>query len=197
MSVRRPLSVRTKLLASAALVGLLLAGVATVVQSAFTSTVRNQGNTFEAGSITLSGSVDRATALFDLHGLKPGSTASRCIKVTYASTGGLASTLKLYGATSGALAQHLKVKVHRGSFPGAPPAGGACTGFSPASGIPMFDGTLATFPASWSGGAVDMDPNWTDGESAVFRVDVELADNDDAQGATATHELVFEARTNG
>jgi hypothetical protein len=41
----------------------------------------------------------------------------------------------------------------------------------------------------------DTDANWTDGESAVYRIDVELADDDDAQGESATHELVFEART--
>src|SRR5688572_10266497 len=103
MRVSRPLSVRSKLLASAALVGLLLAGVAAVVQSAFTSTVRNSGNTFEAGSIELSGSVDSSTALFDLSGIKPGPVASRCIRVSYASDGGLASAVKIHGTTTGTL----------------------------------------------------------------------------------------------
>lgn len=194
MRVRRPLPVRTKLLASVALVGLLLAAVGAVVQSAFTSTVTNSGNTFEAGSIELTGSVDRGSALFDLDGLKPGSTASRCVKVSYGSSGGLASTVRLYGTTSGALAPHLKLKVTRGSFPGAPPAGGACTGFVPGGGAALFDGTLAAFPGDYAGGVPDSDSSWTDGESAVYRIDVELADDDDAQGAAATHELVFEAR---
>ena len=194
MRVRRPLSVRSKLLASVALVGLLLAGVAAVVQSAFTSTVRNSGNTFEAGSIALSGSVDRASALFDLDGLKPGAGASKCIKVTYDSTGALNSTVRLYGATTGALAQPLKLKVVRGTFPGTPPAGGACTGFTPAAGAALFDGTLAGFPDDYGSGVVDTDTSWADNESAVYRIDVELADSDDAQGGTATHEFVFEAR---
>lgn len=194
MRVRRPLSTRSKLLTSVALVGLLLAGVAAVVQSAFTSTLRNSGNTFEAGTISLSGSVDRSTALFDLKGIKPGPVASRCIKVTYHATGGLSSTLKIHGTTAGTLAPHLRMKITRGSFPGAPPAGGACTGFAPSSGIPMYDGSLANLPSSWSTGVLDVDVNWTDGESSVYRIDVDLADTDDAQGATATHELVFEAR---
>ena len=194
MRVRRPMSVRTKLLASVALVGLLLAGVAAVVQSAFTSTVRNSGNTFDAGSIALSGSVDRATALFDLEGLKPGAGASKCVKVSYASTGGLASSVRLYGVTAGALAQHLKLKVVRGTFPGTPPAGGACTGFTPAAGAALFDGTLAGFPDSYDTGLADADTSWANGESAVYRIDVELADNDAAQGGTANHEFVFEAR---
>ncbi|HEV2062325.1 MAG TPA: hypothetical protein VGR12_05690 [Solirubrobacteraceae bacterium] len=188
------MSVRSKLLASVALVGLLLAGVAAVVQSAFTSTVTNSGNTFEAGSITLTGSVDRASALFDLDGLKPGSTASGCIKVSYASSGGLSSTVRLHGATTGALAPHLSVKVVRGTFSGDTPSGGACTGFVADGGAALFDGTLAAFPDDYAGGVADSDPAWTDGESAVYRIDVELADSDDAQGATATHQFVFEAR---
>lgn len=193
MRARRPLSVRSKLLASVALVGLLLAAVGAVVQSAFTSTVSSSGNTFDAGSIELTGSVDRGSALFDLDGLKPGSGASRCVKVTYGSSGGLASTVRLYGATTGALAPHLDVRVTRGSFPGAPPAGGACTGFVGA-GDALFDAPLSEYPDDYAGGLPDPDSAWTDGESAVYRIDVELADSDDAQGASASHEFIFEAR---
>jgi hypothetical protein len=194
MRVRRPLSVRSKLLASAALVGLLLAGVAAVVQSAFTSTVSNSGNTFAAGSIQLTGSVDRGSALFDLSGLKPGAGASRCVKVSYGSSGGLASTVRLYGPTTGALAPHLDVTVTRGSFPGAPPADGACTGFVPNGQAALFDGPLSAYPDDYARGLVDTDLAWTNGESAVYRIDVELADSDAAQGGSATHEFVFEAR---
>lgn len=193
MRARRPVSVRSKLLASVALVGLLLAGVGAVVQSAFTSTVSSSGNTFDAGSIELTGSVDRGAALFDLDGLKPGSSASRCVKVTYASSGGLASTVRLYGAATGALAPHLDVQVTRGGFPGVTPAGGACTGFV-AAGAPLFDAPLSDYPDDYAGGLADPDSAWTDGESAVYRIDVELVDSDDAQGASATHGFVFEAR---
>ena len=132
--------------------------------------------------------------MFDLHGLKPGSTASRCIKVSYASASGLSSTVRLYGTTTGALAPHLKFKVTRGTFPGAPPAGAACTGFTAAPTTPLFDGTLATFPTSYGAGVNDTNANWTNGEQAVYKVDVELADTDAAQGAIATHELIVEAR---
>jgi hypothetical protein len=194
MRVRRPMSAPAKLLASVALVGLLLAGVAAVVQSAFTSTVRNSGNTFEAGSIALTGSVDKATAFFDLHGLKPGVVTSKCIKVSYTSTGSLASTVRLYGITSGALAPYLHLKLTRGSFPSTPPAGGACTGFTPAAGAALFDGTLAAFPDTYSTGLADTDTSWSDGESAVYKIDVDVSDTDAAQGGTASHEFVFEAR---
>ena len=195
MRARCPRSVRSKLLASAALLALLVATVGVVVQSAFTSTVRNPNNSFVAGHIDLSGSVEREPALFELRGLKPGSTASRCIKVTYAASGGLSSTVRLWGQNSGALGEHLKVRVTRGAFPAAPPANAACTGFVASSTTPLYDATLARFPTSYETGIVDTDPAWTSGDSAVYRIDVELADSDDAQGASATHEFVFEART--
>ncbi len=196
MRARRPLSVRTKLLASAALVGLLLAGVSAVVQSAFTSTVRNPGNKFQAGSITLSGSVDKSTAMFDLKGMQPGTVVTRCIKVSYASEGDLASTLKVYGLTSGPLAPHVRIRVLRGHFNGPEPGGSSCTNFQLSTAIPMFNGALDTFPSTYATGLSDMDPNWTDGESGVFKIEAEVADTDQAQGLSATHELVFEARTN-
>lgn len=195
MRARRPLSARSKLLASAALVGLLLAAVAAVVQSAFTSTVRNPGNTFEAGTIELSGSIDRESALFDLRGLKPGPVASRCVRVAYASSGGLASTVRLYGATTGPLGEHLDVRIVRGTFSGAAPADGGCSGFTASSQTPLYAGTLAALPASYAAGIEDSDGAWTDGESAVYRIDVDLADSDDAQGDAATSELIFEARS--
>ena len=195
MRVRRPVSIRSKLVASVALVGLLLAAVGAVVQSAFTSTVRNEGNRFQAGYVQLLGSVDRGSALFDLDGLKPGAGASRCIAVSYGGSEGLASTVRLYGRTTGILAPHLKLKVTRGTFPNdVAPTAPSCSGFTPAPGSALFDGTLAGYPDDYAAGLVDPDGAWTDGESAVYRIDVELTDNDDAQGGSATHEFVFEAR---
>ena len=195
MRVRRPLSVRSRLLASAALIGVLLSVAAAVVQSGFTSAVRNPNNTFQAGTIDLSANVGAEPALFGLRGLRPGSTASKCIRVSYAAAGGLAAVVKLWGQNAGPLAPHLKVRVLRGAFPGPPPANADCTGFAASPSTPLFDGTLAGFPSSYATGIVDPDPAWTSGESAAYRIDVELADTDDAQGASATHEFVFEART--
>ncbi len=194
MRVRRPLSARSKLLASAALLVLLLAA-ATVVRSSFTSTVRNPDNTFQAGHIDLSANIGAQPALFELRGLRPGSQASKCVKLTYAASGGLASVVKLWGRNAGALAPHLEVKVTHGSFAGAPPDNFACTGFAASQAAPLYEGTLARFPTSYAGGITDPDPAWTSGETAVYRIDVALADTDEAQGASATHEFVFEART--
>ncbi len=194
MRDRRPLSARSRLLASVALLALLLAAVSAVVQSAFTSTLAHPPSTFAAGTIALSGSVDRGSALFTLRGMKPGPEHSRCIKVTYDSTGGLESTVRLYGTSSGALADMMFAKITRGRFDGPAPADGSCAGFV-ADGDPIFHQFLVNMPGSYGEGIRDPDPSWTDGDSAVYRIDIELGDRDEAQGGTATHELVVEART--
>lgn len=196
MRARRPLSVRSRLLASVALVGLLLAAVSAVVHSAFTSTVRSADNTFEAGTITLSGSHDAGSALFSLSGLKPGPVASRCVNVSYASTGGLDSTVKFYGVSHGGLEDRLVATIARGTFTGPPPAGGGCAGFVADPGDPLFLAPLSLLPSNYAGGIVDPDPSWTDGDTAAYRIDVELADSDDAQGGSTTHELIFQAQNN-
>lgn len=196
------MSVRSKLLVSAAVVGLLAAAVAAVVHSSFTSTARNTGNTFEAGSIALADD-DAEQVLFDLHGLKPGTPiAPKCLTVSFASTGSLTSAVRLYGATTGALADDLDVTLTRGSFPDGKPAGNACTGFAADSadhagkgaGV-LFAGTLDAYPDSWAAGIADPRTTWHAGDAASYRIDVALADTDEAQGATATHAFAFEART--
>lgn len=194
MRVRRPLSVRSKLLASAALAGLLLAAVGAVVHSAFTSTVRNDGNFFQAGTVGLDGNFDRATALFDLRELKPGPVGTRCVRVVYHG-GDLVSTVRMYGETDGSLQDHLDVEVTRGRFEGAVPSGGSCAGFVADPGDPLFDGSLASFPSSYAAGVVDPDGAWSDGEAAAYRIAVDLDDIDRAQGLAVTQAFVFEART--
>lgn len=106
-------TIRGKLTASIAVCVLLLAAVSLVVFSAFSSVTKSEGNTFDAGSITVSNN-GPTTALFAMTGMKPGSTQTRCVKVTYATSGGLSSTMRLYGATTGTLGQYLSVKVVRG-----------------------------------------------------------------------------------
>ena len=195
MRARRPLSVRSRLLASVALLGLLFAAVSAVVHSAFTSTVRSSENTFEAGTITLTGSADSESALFALSGLKPGPVASRCLAVSYESTGGLASEVRLHGFSHGGLEEALVVTITRGTFSGAAPTDGSCAGFVADPGDPLFYGPMSRLPQTDADGLRDADPSWTDGESAAYRIDVELADTDQAQGGSTTHELVFQAHS--
>lgn len=186
------MSLRTKALATVAVLGLLATAVAAVVHSSFTATAGSSSNSFESGSISLSDD-DSEKVLFKVEGLEPASPpTSRCLKVTYGSTGGLESRVRLFGETSGALADHLKLRVSRGSFEGSAPAGNGCSGFVASDAL--FDGTLAEYPDSWSAGIVDPD-TWSAGDAAVYRFEVSLADSDAAQGKSASQSFAFEART--
>ena len=187
------MSVRTKLLSTIAVLAVLAAAVSAVVHSSFTATARNDGNTFETGSVALSDN-DSEKVLFDLDGLEPASPPARkCVRVAYGSTGGLKSSVRLFGTTSGALAEHLRVKVTRGSFSGAAPDGNGCTGFT-AGGV-LFDDSLAAYPDRWDDGIRDPDASWEAGDAAVYEIAVSLADTDDAQSKSASHAFTFEART--
>jgi hypothetical protein len=189
------MSLRTKLLATVAVLGLLAGALGAVVHSSFTATAKNEGNSFETGSISLTDG-DSAHVLFDLDGLEPASgVQSRCVKVSYGSTGALRSTVRLFGTSSGALSEYLNVKVTRGSFAGGAPGANGCDGFSADANGVLFDDTLDVYPRSWDDGIVDPDTQWQAGDSAVYRFDVAVADTDDAQGKSASHAFSFEART--
>jgi hypothetical protein len=89
------MSNRSKLVATAAVLGLLAASLTAVVHSSFSSTARNDGNTFQAGSIELADD-DREQVLWDLQGLQPSTKIDRrCVTLTYGSTGGLRSAVRL------------------------------------------------------------------------------------------------------
>src|SRR5262245_35312701 len=103
------MSVRTKLLASFAVLALLISSVAAVVHSSFTATAKNEGNSFQTGSISLTDN-DSEQVLFDAHGLEPASAPiAKCVKVSYGSDGALKSSVRLFGTTSGALADNLEL----------------------------------------------------------------------------------------
>lgn len=189
-------SIRSKALATIAVGGLLVAAVSALVFSAFSSTTRIKGNTFQAGSIKLSDS-SQGSALFRASGMKPGDVLTKCVKVSYASVGNLKSAVRLYGTTTGGgLDRFLTVTVTRGSFPQGQPEPGECFGFTPdATGATVFSGSMSAFPTSWQTGTADRNPQWANGDSAVYRVEVALADDDQAQGLDAAQELVWEART--
>jgi hypothetical protein len=111
-------------------------------KAAFNSSTSNAANSWTAGTVALSDD-DSSAAMFSATGLVPGSTATKCISVTYG--GDVTSSVKLYGAsptTTNALSSWLDMTIEigaGGSF-------GSCTAFTPASTI--FTGTLNTFGAT-------------------------------------------------
>jgi hypothetical protein len=190
-----------RIVASLFVAAALTAAVSAVVFSSFTSTAKNAGNTFQAGSIALTANVP-GTAVFGMSGLKPGDTQARCIRVGLAAAGGLVSSVRLYGTTTTSapsgpgLARYLALKVTRGTFAGAAPAGNDCAGFTADGGnAVLFDDALSAYPASYAAGVADAGTAWKDADSAVYRLEVTALDDDRAQGLDATTEFAFEART--
>ena len=179
----------------------LAAGGATF--AAYTATTQNDSNRIEAGSVKLSDNGD-GTSLMSMASGVPGDTRSACIKVAF--DGSLASTVRLYGTTTGSgLDQYLDLKVTRGTYSPSDPAFKSCTNFQAdgtnylgaGNGV-IYNGTLQGFPDNYAAGLVDptsgSPESWTNGEVHVYRFDVTLQQNFAAQTLNAMQTFSWEAR---
>ncbi len=189
-----------KLLLSLIVLGLagLLAGVGTY--SAFSQSTTNGGDSFAAGTVSISDN-DAATAMLSLSGAKPGDSTTGCIRVTY--SGSLDAGVRLYGSVSGALAPYLTLTVTRGTD--AAPSFPSCAGFSAdgtdyigaGAGV-VYDGLLSGYPASYAAGIVDphagSPETWTTAEVHSYRFRATLANDPSAQGQSGTASFTWEAR---
>jgi hypothetical protein len=193
-----------KVLATLVVIGLVgtVGGWATF--SAFSSTTSNSGNSFAAGTVAI-GDNDADAAMFTMTGLKPGSNDTGCIKVTF--TGSLASSVKLYGTTTGTgLDQYVTLKVTRGTD--SSPSFDSCTNFTAdateylgagqGAGV-IYNGTLQGFADSYAAGIQDPPGTaevWTNNEAHSYKFEVTVQDNNSAQGLNATQAFTWEARNN-
>jgi len=130
--------------------------------------------------------------MFELTNMVPGTTASRCITVTY-SSGAATADVVLYGAASGELAPYLDLTVEFEN--GATNTFANCTGFL-ADGT-AYSGTVAGFAAShtnFGSGA----GSWSvaNGDTRVYRFTATLQDDNAAQGKAASASFTWEAQTN-
>ena len=181
-------------------IGLLLsAGV--VWQSsyaAFSATTSNAGNTLTAGTVKLTDAAN-GTAVLSMTALKPGSTGTGCIKLTYG--GSLAAATKLYIAsgdltttTPSNLAPFLTLKVDEGS--GSDPA---CSDFVQSANdfnsANATTGTLNSFATAATNFATGVGA-WTPTTGAVktYRFTWTVQDNNNAQGLNATVKFTWEAQ---
>lgn len=188
------------LLATIVVLGLLVAAVGSAVFSAYTSVASNDGNTFTAGTIALTDN-DSGSALFNVQGFTPGDTFVRCIQVSYASTGGVQSSVRFFGQTGGnGLDEFLDVRVRRGTTTAVNPSGD-CAGFTPdavdyngdGNGV-IVNSTLRAFPDDYATGIVDPAASWSAGASAVYEIAISVQSSPLAQGLDATQDFSFEAR---
>lgn len=186
-----------------ALGALVVATAGGVTWAAFTATAVNSGDEIQSGTVKLDDN-DNGSAVLALSAAEPGAADTGCIKVTF--NGSLASTVRLFGTTSGTgLDQYLDLKVTRGSYTPSDPGFDSCTNFQPdvtdylglGAGV-VYEGTLQGYPDSYAAGIVDPlsggPESWTNGESHVYKLEVQLRHNLAAQGLNATQQFTWEAR---
>jgi hypothetical protein len=190
---------KRKLFLSLLVVGLLGALAGFGAFSAFTSTTANPGNSFAAGTVAL-GDNDAGAAFYSLSNQKPGSSTTKCIKVTY--TGTLDADVKLYTTSSiGSLGQYVDLTITPGTQPTS--TFPDCTSFTPDAGGAIFNNTLQNFAtnhASYATGLSDYpgsSTKWVTNDAVVYRFVLTLQSGtpDSAQGgSTGAHSFTWEAR---
>jgi hypothetical protein len=165
-------------------------------QAALSDTTDNPGNEFNAGEITLSDN-DSGAFLYNVDNALPGDTVEKCIQVSYTSTG-LDSTVELYmGTPIGTVGPYVDMTVDVGTQ--ATPAFPDCTGFTAEDNL--YTGTLSGFQTTYgaAGAGVAYSPNdpdpWTNGDTVVYRVTLELQSTPRAPGEnfTGVHTYTWQA----
>jgi hypothetical protein len=205
--IRRMTLTARKLAATAALIGVAAALLGAGTWSAFSGTTSNSGDSFAAGTVTITDD-DSGAAMLALSDVRPTATDTSCIAVTY--EGSLPASVRLYGTTTGTgFDPYIDVQVTRGTI--ASPSFDLCTGFTADStdyigagaGV-VYNGTLQGFPDSYSSGLVDptsgSPESWTTNERHVYKIQVTvksgLSSYNAAENKTATQAFEWEARNN-
>lgn len=180
-----------KLQAVGVLAGLaLVSGVVLQVSSAaFTSTTENAGNSWDAGTVTLTDN-DSDTALFSVTGLAPEDTGNNCIEVTYSGSIAPGAAVSLHaavtetigGSSGDGLGDDLDIVVKMGT------AGTSCALIGTPTSI--YTGTLAAFNTSASALSTGWTPTLGVDTMRPFQITYTLGSDtaNDAQedGADAT-----------
>lgn len=193
-ATKRP---RYALLLAAIPIGLLASGllVFQASYSAFTATTSNGANSWSAGTVSITS--NPGTAMFTATGLKPASTGTACVKVTY--TGSLNSTVKLYlknsDLTGTGLGTYLTFQVNEGTGNNA-----NCSDFAQSAndynttGMTDTTKTLAGFNTTANSYATGVS-SWaaTTNATKTYQFVWQLQDNNNAQGLTATATFTWEA----
>jgi len=201
MSRQSAKQIRSRLLRAGTVLGLLVSGgvVWQSSRAAFTDTTTNPGNTWVAGSVTVTDNLN-GSAAFNLTRLGPGDSGDQCILVTYSGTMTNA-TVKFYvnnfsdNSTGGAWGSAIKLTVTTGG--GACPAGSITGSSTPVNDKSLsFLNTTNDYPAGasmydWTNPAT----NATRPYNIHYEVLSTLTDDGDdgIQGKTASIDLLWEA----
>ena len=189
-------SLTRKTLLTVIVVGLVgvVAGAGTF--SAFSGTTANSGNSFAAGTVSLSDN-DAGSAMYSLSNAKPTDSAQSCLTVTYG--GSLSANVHLYGSSTGSLGSYLTLVIQPGH--GTVSFGSTCTNFV-ADGSAIYNGTLANFSNTYSNFANGLalkntnqaSLTWTNGNAVVYQFQISLNNDNNAQGLSSTATFTWEAQ---
>ena len=170
---------------SALLVGVLAFGA---TNAAFTGTTGNAANSFGAATVSLTDD-DFGGTNFSVTNMIPGDTVSDCIEVEYTGSTTDLAGLRLYGTSSGSLADDLDLNVRHGVAGSSCAAPGALTG--------VYSGDLDALGGAWATGSAGFTPTATNETVAyVFDVTLKASTTDAEQGGTATADFTWEVRSN-
>lgn len=177
-------------IAALAAIALASAMVLQTSSAAFTDTTENAGNSWDAGTVTLTDN-DSGAAMFSASGLVPGDSSTDCIEVTYDGSVTLSSAVDLYASVTettvdgDGLGNDLDVVLEMGD------AGTSCSLIGTPTTI--YNGTLAAFNTSGSPLGT-WTPSGTD-TMRPFRFSVTLGDDtpDSAQGEGADATFTWSA----
>ena len=163
--------------------------------SSFSGTTSTVGNTASAATVSITDD-DSGIALFNVTNAVPGVVTTKCITTEY--TGSVPAEVALYARTSGDLAPFVNITVENGTTTTP-----TCAGFTPTT--VQFTGTLdalgakSTFAtglgaSAWHPKAAATIPAVSNDVKRAWRITTVLADNNAAQGKSASFDLVWEAR---
>jgi hypothetical protein len=175
---------QTKVLLTLAVIGLAGSVAGFGVFSAFSSTTTNSGNTFAAGSVSLTDNDGNASLFSNGTKAKPGDY-DQCIKVTYGGT--LDATVKLYTSAISSDGSKVNITVHKGTGNNA-----NCSDFAASGGALETTSTLSAFGTAHSSFSNGLAANpgaatkWVQNDTLTYRVRLTVPDDNASQGANIT-----------
>jgi len=183
------------------LIPILVVG-ARATYAAFSATTSNSGNSFGAGSVTLTDN-DSGNAMYSVTGMMPGDSSQFCITVSY--SGSLTSNVRLYASTSGSLGTYLNMTVTQGG--GTPITtnnasfNAACTNFTAdTSGSQIYSGTLSNFSSTYTNYSTGLSltnisgsTTWAQNDFRAYKFVISLNNDNNAQGLSGTATFTWEA----
>ena len=160
----------------------------TATNAAFSGTTDASTGTFSAATVTLTDDEFGGTS-FEATNMIPGDSATACIQVKYTGSTLDLDGLRLYGTSTGDLADNLDLTVtHRGAASSCAVAGGTNA---------VYSGALDALGLNYAGGAAGFTPTAANQTVAYdFTITLQAATLDEAQTDTATAEFTWEVQSN-